>query len=141
MVGRGIPAPNVLQENWAKLSARSEHLYQLFAYLEHLERRGGRHEHCEGLLLYPTATHSVDFAFNTQGHTVRAVTLDLREAWNNIKVQMLERCPSRLTISRICEVCSAFGSGDLIETSGDGLAEACDGDRNCNLYQRNLAKN
>ena len=40
----------------------------------------------------------------------------------------LERCPFRLTISRICEVCSAFGPGDLIETPGDGLAEACDGE-------------
>jgi 5-methylcytosine-specific restriction enzyme subunit McrC len=81
--------PNALQENWGKLSARSEHLYQLFAYLKHLERRGGTHEHCEGLLLYPTATHSVDFVFDTQGHTVRVVTLDLREAWNDIKVQLL----------------------------------------------------
>src|SRR4029077_20536403 len=45
---------DVLQENWGKLSARSEHLYQLFAYLKHLERRGGVHENCEGLLLYPT---------------------------------------------------------------------------------------
>jgi hypothetical protein len=40
----------------------------------------------------------------------------------------LERCPFRLTISRICEVCSAFSPGDLIETPGDGLAEACDGE-------------
>ena len=82
--------PNVLQENWSKLSARSEHLYQLFAYLKHLERRGGAHEHSEGLLLYPTATHSVDFVFDTQGHTVRVVTLDLREGWNDIRAKLLE---------------------------------------------------
>jgi len=81
--------PDVLQENWGKLSARSEHLYQLFAYLKHLEPRGGTHEHCEGLLLYPTATRSVDFVFDTQGHTVRVVTLDLREPWADIKVQLL----------------------------------------------------
>lgn len=82
--------PNVLKEHWGKLSARSEHLYQLFSYLKHLERRGGTHQHCEGLLLYPTATHSVDFVFNTQGHTVRVVTLDLREAWTDIKVRLLD---------------------------------------------------
>lgn len=81
--------PNVLQENWGKLSARSEHLYQLFAYLKHLERRGGTHEHCEGLLLYPTATSSVDFVFSTHGHSVRVVTLDLRQAWIDIKAQLL----------------------------------------------------
>jgi len=82
--------PNALQENWSKLSARSEHLYQLFAYLKHLERRGGTHEHSEGLLLYPTATRSVDFIFDTQGHTVRVVTVDLREAWNDIRVKLLD---------------------------------------------------
>jgi 5-methylcytosine-specific restriction enzyme subunit McrC len=33
--------PDVLKENRGKLSARSEHLYQLFAYLKHLEQRAG----------------------------------------------------------------------------------------------------
>jgi 5-methylcytosine-specific restriction enzyme subunit McrC len=80
---------DVLQENWGKLSARSEHLYQLIAYLKHLERRGGVHENCEGLLLYPTAAHPVDFIFDTQGHTVRVVTLDLRETWNDIRTRLL----------------------------------------------------
>ena len=39
---------------------------------------------------YPTATHSLDFAFDTQGHTVRVVTLDLREAWNEIRIKLLD---------------------------------------------------
>ena len=81
--------PNALQENWSKLSARSEHLYQLFAYLKHLEQRGGTHNQCEGLLLYPTATHSLDFAFDTQGHTVRVVTIDLRNPWEEIRRRLL----------------------------------------------------
>jgi 5-methylcytosine-specific restriction enzyme subunit McrC len=83
-------SPNVLREHWGKLSARSEHLYQLFAYLKHLERRGAAHEHCEGLLLYPTATHSLDFVFDSQGHTMRVVTVDLRQAWNDIRAQLLK---------------------------------------------------
>jgi hypothetical protein len=58
-------------------------------YLKHFERRGGVHERCEGLLLYPTAAHPVDFVFSTQGHTVRVVTLDLRAAWTDIKGQLL----------------------------------------------------
>jgi 5-methylcytosine-specific restriction enzyme subunit McrC len=81
--------PEVLREHWGKLSARSEHLYQLFAYLKNLERRGGAYTCCDGLLLYPTATHSVDFVFDTQGHTIRVVTLDLRETWSNIRLQLL----------------------------------------------------
>jgi 5-methylcytosine-specific restriction enzyme subunit McrC len=81
--------PNVLQENRGKLSAQSEHLYQLFAYLKQLEGRGGNDKHCEGLLLYPTAAHSVDFVFDTQGHSIRVVTLNLRVAWKDIKAQLL----------------------------------------------------
>jgi 5-methylcytosine-specific restriction enzyme subunit McrC len=82
-------SPNVPQEHWGKLSARSEHLYQLFAYLKHLEQRGGAQEHCDGLLLYPTTTHPIDFMFDTQGHAVRVVTLDLRGVWSDIRDQLL----------------------------------------------------
>ena len=46
----------------------------------------------------------------------------------------LEQSPIRLTISRICQVCGAFSFGDLIETRGDGLAEACDGE--CAVLER-----
>ena len=46
----------------------------------------------------------------------------------------LEQSPIRLTISRICQVCGAFSFGDLIETRGDGLAEASDGE--CAVLER-----
>ncbi len=81
--------PHVLQENRGKLSSRSEHLYQLFAYLKHLERRGGTHVHSEGILLYPTAARPVDFRFETQGHSIRVVTLDLQPAWEEIRSTLL----------------------------------------------------
>ena len=42
--------------------------------------------------------------------------------------------PIRLTIARVCQVCGAFGSGDLIETRGDGLAEGSDGE--CAVLER-----
>ena len=78
------------RRTWGKLSSRSEHLYQLFAYLKHLEARGGTHMECESILLYPTATHPVDFRFNKQGHSIRVVTIDLRRAWHEIGVALLE---------------------------------------------------
>jgi 5-methylcytosine-specific restriction enzyme subunit McrC len=82
--------PEALQQNWGKLSVRSEHLYQLFAYLKQLEKKGGVNEHCDGMLLYPTASNPVDLIFNTQQHTIRVVTLDLREIWNRIRARLLE---------------------------------------------------
>jgi 5-methylcytosine-specific restriction enzyme subunit McrC len=81
--------PHVLQEHWGKWSARSEHLYQLFAYLKHLEQRGGVNVHSEGLLLYPTATEAIDLLFDTHGHSLRVVTVDLRKNWTDIKNQLL----------------------------------------------------
>jgi 5-methylcytosine-specific restriction enzyme subunit McrC len=81
--------PDALNEHRGKISARSTHLYQLFAYLKHLESRGGANEHCEGLLIYPVANDSVDFMFDTQGHTVRVLTLDLRRGWPEIRKQLL----------------------------------------------------
>jgi 5-methylcytosine-specific restriction enzyme subunit McrC len=78
-----------LQENRGKLSARSDHLYQLFSYLKNLERRDGMDKHCDGLLLYPATGQSVDFLFTTQGHKVRVVTLDLTQKWTEIRNCML----------------------------------------------------
>jgi hypothetical protein len=51
-----------------------------------------------------------------------------------MEITSLEQSPIRLTISRICQVCGAFSFGDLIETRGDGLAEACDGE--CAVLER-----
>ena len=81
--------PRVMQENWGKLTGRSDHLYQLFSYLKNLEGRGGVNKTCDGLLLYPTASTSVDFLFEVQGHNIRVVTLDLRENWEQIKDKLL----------------------------------------------------
>jgi transposase len=46
----------------------------------------------------------------------------------------LEQSPIRLTIARICQVCGAFSSRDLIETRGDSLAKAADGE--CAVLER-----
>ena len=81
--------PTVLQEHWSKLSARSEHLYQLFTYLKQLEGKGGINRHSDGLLLYPTVAHPVDMTFQTQGHTVRVFTVDLRQEWPVIRQTLL----------------------------------------------------
>jgi hypothetical protein len=63
-----------------------------------------------------------------------AIVQVLRVAGHRVVAQDLEQSPIRLTISRICQVCGAFSFGDLIETRGDGLAEACDGE--CAVLER-----
>ena len=64
-------------------------MYQLFAYLKQLEGKGGINRHSDGLLLYPTVVNSVDMTFQTQGHTVRVFTVDLRQEWPVIRQTLL----------------------------------------------------
>ena len=68
------------------------------------------------------------------GHGIRAK----RSKSGAISFDLLERFPFKWTISGIREVCSAFSSRDLIETRGDGLAEAPDGERGILQSMRQL---
>jgi 5-methylcytosine-specific restriction enzyme subunit McrC len=78
-----------LQVYYGKTSTRSEHLYQLYAYLRNLEPRGGLDTNCEGLLLYPSVADPVDFSFTTAGHRIRVYTLNLRRDWEVIRDDLL----------------------------------------------------
>jgi 5-methylcytosine-specific restriction enzyme subunit McrC len=70
-------------------TVRSEHLYQLFAYLKNLERRGGSDTQAEGMLLYPTVEEFIDLAFKVQGHIVRVRTINLDQDWTCIHRDLL----------------------------------------------------
>jgi|GEM_PF-3543589 len=41
-------------------SVHSVHLYQIYAYLRNLERRGGPDAQAEGILLYPAVSQRID---------------------------------------------------------------------------------
>jgi 5-methylcytosine-specific restriction enzyme subunit McrC len=81
--------PQALHVHREKISARSAHLYQLYAYLRNLEGLGGTNSFAQGILLYPTAADSVDFCFHVAGHRVRVFTLNLNRDWNLIAADLL----------------------------------------------------
>lgn len=68
---------------------RSNHLYQLFAYLQNAEAMDDRYDRAEGILLYPTAGINLDDKFEVQGHVMRLCTLDLSQEWSSIKEDLL----------------------------------------------------
>jgi 5-methylcytosine-specific restriction enzyme subunit McrC len=68
---------------------RSEHLYQLCAYLRNLDRQSPDDSRAEGVLLYPTAGVDFDQSYVLQGHRVRIRTLDLNRPWIAIESQLL----------------------------------------------------
>ncbi len=78
-----------LQTRYEKKKLRSEHLYQIFAYLKNSERLGQEYEHSEGILLYPAVGEKVDFRAEIQGHPVRVCTVNLDQDWRLIREDLL----------------------------------------------------
>ncbi len=82
--------PNTLQYYRGTRKVRSEHLFQLFAYLKNLEQNGGRDARAEGILIYPRAGEKLDLHYTIQGHRVQVYTLDLLQDWRTIHADLLQ---------------------------------------------------
>ena len=69
---------------------RSNHLYQLLAYLRNREATnktpGPKHE---GILLYPTVEQPLDISVCLEGFSITARTIDLAQSWPSIHADML----------------------------------------------------
>lgn len=63
-------------------------LYQIFTYLRQKSCDPGW-EHAEGVLLYPRTTYDLSADFTTQGHRIRAITLDLTQPWPKIHKSLM----------------------------------------------------
>jgi 5-methylcytosine-specific restriction enzyme subunit McrC len=77
-----------LTVHYAVERVRTEHLYQLFAYLKnYAELR--REQKVEGLLLYPRAGDPLDVSFSVMGHQIRLATLDLDQQWEQVESDLV----------------------------------------------------
>jgi 5-methylcytosine-specific restriction enzyme subunit McrC len=74
-----------LSENFGKKKIRSDHLYQLYAYLKNCKSHGGPPE---GILLYPTTSQHLDLAFDMGGNKLRVKTLQLDQPWQKIHAEL-----------------------------------------------------
>jgi 5-methylcytosine-specific restriction enzyme subunit McrC len=70
-------------------SLKSQHLYQLSAYLRNLEYREVPDRTAEGILLYPSTGTAFDQEYVLHGHRFRVVTLDLTGSPQEIEKQMV----------------------------------------------------
>lgn len=64
-------------------------LYQIFTYLRQKSCELDW-EQAEGVLLYPRTTRNFAVDFRTQGHRIRALTLDLTQQWWNIHAALMQ---------------------------------------------------
>lgn len=76
-----------LGEHFGKQTVRSDHLYQLFTYLQHFSLN--RSADVAGVLIYPRTTRSVAVDAVLFGHPFRAATVDLAQAWEGIHEDLL----------------------------------------------------
>jgi 5-methylcytosine-specific restriction enzyme subunit McrC len=72
---------------------RSDHLYQLLAYLQNAADRAGPALAVSGVLLYPTVDKTFDLRYRLRGHAVRVCTLDLNRPWKEIHQALLSLGP------------------------------------------------
>ena len=68
---------------------RSDHLYQIYAYLRTQEDRGPSFRDAKGMLLYPTVGLEISESIELQGHEIRIETIDLADNWETIESNLL----------------------------------------------------
>lgn len=78
-----------LQKHYGKLSLRSEHLYQMFAYMKNLKSMGKVNEKVEGILMYPSVSIHLDASYKMHGHDLRVCTIDLNQPWRQIYERLM----------------------------------------------------
>jgi len=81
----------VTARQYGGVGLKSEHLYQLYAYIRSQSGAGaGSANNAEGILLYPALDHNVDEAVKIQGHLFRFVTVDLTAPSAKLRSDLLD---------------------------------------------------
>ncbi len=75
-------------EHHGKRKVRSAHLYQLFAYQQHLKQRFPGRE-VRSVLLYPVGDETVLLRYQLGAEPVRVYTLNLNQPWPAVRAAML----------------------------------------------------
>ena len=79
-----------LLNHYVKETIRSAHLYQLFAYLENIGKKGGINNNCDGILLYPQTDKEINLNYEINTHKVNIRTINLNQNWKQIHDELLE---------------------------------------------------
>lgn len=75
-------------EYWGRRRVRPAHLYQLFAYQQHLKHKFPGRE-LRSVLLYPVGEASVLLRYKLDGEALRVYTLNINQNWQGVHTDML----------------------------------------------------
>jgi 5-methylcytosine-specific restriction enzyme subunit McrC len=69
---------------------RSEHFYQMFAYMSNLDVIDNEGKQIEGILVYPTVQQSFHQSYKVKNYKLRFSSLNLASEWRSIEQQLLD---------------------------------------------------
>jgi 5-methylcytosine-specific restriction enzyme subunit McrC len=68
-----------------KLTVRSGHLNQMFAYMQNIEARDERRRRVDGVILYATSLGGPPQVWKMFGHNLKVAGVDLSQDWKDIE--------------------------------------------------------
>lgn len=89
--------------NGARLKLRSEHLYQLFAYVKNAREREPASTHVDGILVYASVGRGLSETLALGESRISVRTLDLSASWHDIRAALLS-LPLRRGATRMTAV-------------------------------------
>jgi len=79
-----------LVTHYDKEKIHSQHIFQIYAYLKNLEKKGGVNQNCTGVLLYPTVYEEVRLSEPLDDtHRLIVYTINLNQHWKGIRQDLL----------------------------------------------------
>ena len=72
---------------------RSSHIYQMFSYLQNLQKPVNPHKKTTGILIYPKVDRILDHEVHMHGHQLKFFTLDMDQEWRGIHRDLLSLLP------------------------------------------------
>ena len=79
-----------LKTHYDKEKIHSLHIFQIYAYLKNLEKKGGKNQSCTGVLLYPTVDKNIDERAQLDSdHELIIRTVNLNQDWKLIHKDLI----------------------------------------------------
>lgn len=69
---------------------RSQHLYQIYAYVHNSANTAMLGQRVDGMLLYPRVDGDVDCDYSIQGHRISVKMVNLNDGWEGIQQRLLD---------------------------------------------------
>ena len=80
-----------LRRHFDQEKIREQNIYQIFAYLKNLEKKGGINSNCSGVLLDPTVDREInECAPLDSKHRLRVRTINPNQEWRLIRKDLID---------------------------------------------------